>query len=76
MSPGEAMRSIRNSIWAEDHIIHALVVVVVIVAATIYAGMVPADHSGNVWIVYGSAIGYAAGRSGAGRNIRTVRSES
>lgn len=67
MTPAELLTSIRDAspAWAEDHIIHALVVVIVICAATTYAALVPADHSGNVWIVYGSAIGYAAGRSGA-----------
>lgn len=44
--------------------VHALVVVFVVVASTIYA-VLAHDHSSNVWIVYGSAVAYAAGRSGA-----------
>ena len=74
MSPGEVLHQIRNAApsWAEDHIVHAMVVVIVIIASTVYASMVPADHSGNVWIVYGSAIGYAAGRSGARPPVRRI----
>lgn len=66
MSPVQVARNVwrASSTLAEDHIVHALVVVIVIVAATLYATLTR-DHSANVWIVYGSAIGYAAGRSGA-----------
>lgn len=55
-----------------NDIIHAIVVVIVIVTATVYA-VATTDHSGNVWIVYGSAIGYAAGRAGPALT-RTLRS--
>lgn len=70
MSPAEMVRAARRSAisFAEDHIVHAMVVVIVIVAATVYAA-IGHDRSGNVWIVYGSAIGYAAGRSGAMRRL-------
>lgn len=66
MSPVDTVRSVWRGrpAWLEDHVVHALVVVLVISVATVYA-TVTEDHSGNVWIVYGSAIGYAAGRSGA-----------
>ena len=43
--------------------IHGLVVVAVCVMATVYASITK-DHSNNIWIVYGSSIAYAAGRSG------------
>lgn len=46
-----------------NDMIHATVVVIVVVASVVYA-LAGHDHSGNVWIVLGSAIGYAAGRSG------------
>lgn len=44
--------------------IHAGVVVFVCVLATVYS-VVTRDHSSNIWIVYGSAIAFAAGRAGA-----------
>jgi len=74
VSPAELVDRFRIATpsWAEDHIVHAVVVVIVIVAATVYASAAN-DHSANVWIVYGSAIGYAAGRSGAQRGVREQR---
>lgn len=51
-------------------IIHATVVCFVTTAATVYA-LVTTDHSGNVWIVYGSAIAFAAGRAGAALATRS-----
>jgi hypothetical protein len=59
---------------AEEHIIYAIVVIVVLVVATIYA-LVTGDHSGNIWIVYGTGLGFA-GRSavrpaGSPRSRRT-----
>lgn len=72
MTPGEMIRyGWENRSWlAQEHLVHAGVVVIVLIMATIYA-IETGDHSGNVWIVYGSAIGYAAGRSGtSGRQPR------
>lgn len=53
-------------------LIHMVGVLFVVVAATVYSLNV-GDHSGNVWIVYGSAIAFFAGRSGvsAFRSIST-----
>lgn len=49
---------------ASNDIIHAIVVLVIVIAATVFSAITN-DHSGNVWIVYGSGVAYAAGRSGA-----------
>lgn len=52
--------------------IHAGLVAFIIVAATVYA-VVTHDHSDNIWIVYGSAVAFAAGRAGvaATRSLKT-----
>jgi len=47
-----------------NDLIHAVVVLVITAGATFYAAATN-DHSGNIWIVYGSGIAYAAGRSGS-----------
>lgn len=72
MSPGEMLQQIRHAApaWAEDHIVHALVVVIVVFAASILRGMNRLDNN-TVSIVFGTAIGYAAGRSGAQRLFRS-----
>lgn len=44
-------------------VIHAGLVVFICTSATVYA-LVAHDHSDNIWIVYGSAIAFAAGRAG------------
>lgn len=53
----------------QEHIVHAIVVVIVVIAATIlrYSGHI---DNNTVSIVYGAAVGYAAGRSGTGRPSR------
>ena len=54
-------------IWGSPHasdLIHAVLVVFIVTAATVYA-VLTNDHSSNIWIVYGSAIAFAAGRAGA-----------
>lgn len=61
-----------SSQWMND-VVHAVVVLAITIGATIYAA-VTNDHSGNIWIVYGSGIAYAAGRSGAiAANSRAAR---
>ncbi|HET7047866.1 MAG TPA: hypothetical protein VFI54_06300 [Solirubrobacteraceae bacterium] len=71
MSPAEMVRSAwrSRSLLAQEHIVHAIVVIIVLITATVYADTTQ-DRSGNVWIVYGSAIGYAAGRSGSRSSTR------
>ena len=71
MSPGDVLRQIRGAApaWAEDHVVHALVVVLVVLAAAILRGMDRLDNN-TVSIVFGTAIGYAAGRSGSQRLFR------
>lgn len=44
-------------------IIHATLVAFIVIASTVYA-IGTSDHSDNIWIVYGSAIAFAAGRAG------------
>lgn len=53
-------------------IIHGGLVAFICIAATIYA-LVAKDHSDNIWIVYGSAVAFAAGRAGVA-TARTVKS--
>lgn len=50
----------------QDHVsdlIHATLVAFITIAATAYA-ITTKDHSANIWIVYGSAVAFAAGRAG------------
>ena len=72
MSPGELLGQVRHAApaWAEDHIVHAIVVFIVVVAASILRGVNRLDNN-TVSIVFGTAIGYAAGRSGAQRVYRS-----
>ncbi len=44
-------------------LIHAALVAFIVISATTYA-IVTNDHSSNIWIVYGSAVAFAAGRAG------------
>lgn len=44
-------------------LIHGILVAFICIAATVYA-ISTRDHSDNIWIVYGSAIAFAAGRAG------------
>lgn len=57
-----------------NDLIYAITVVSICLMATIYAA-VTNDKSDNIWIVYGSAIAFAAGRSGAAiaSSMRTER---
>lgn len=67
MTVGEFAHKVNNSrrsLFSQEHIVHAFVVVTVLITATVYA-LGTRDRSNNIWIVYGSAIGYAAGRSGS-----------
>ena len=66
MSPADVLRQVRHAApaWAEDHIVHALVVTMVVLAATFLRAFNRLDNN-TVSIVFGTAIGYAAGRSGA-----------
>ncbi len=69
MSPNVAGTMLRNHV---SDLIHASVVLIVVIVSTIYA-ITSNDHSSNIWIVYGSAIAFAAGRAGAAiaRNVGT-----
>jgi hypothetical protein len=62
---------LRNHI---SDLIHAAVVTVIALLATVYA-IETTDHSSNIWIVYGSAIAFAAGRAGSVA-IRTLGQRS
>lgn len=48
----------------DESVLHAVIVVLAIIAATVLA-TVDKKQAGNAWIVYGSAIAYVGGRSGA-----------
>lgn len=54
---------------ADEHVVHAAVVVVVVTCVTILAALHDTSND-TVGIVFGSAIGYAAGRSGITRSQR------
>lgn len=47
----------------ENDVIMGVVVLLVCVMATVYA-IVTTDRSDNIWIIYGSAVAFAAGRAG------------
>jgi hypothetical protein len=51
VSPGEAVRSGKRRLLAEEHIAYSLVLGLVILASTFYA-VATKDHSANVWAVY------------------------
>lgn len=72
MSPADVLNRVRHAspAWAEDHIVHALVVVLVVIAVTVLRGLNRLDNN-TASIVFGTAIGYAAGRSGPQRLFRT-----
>lgn len=72
MSPGEVLNRVRHAspAWAEDHIVHAIVVILVVLATTVLRGLNRLDNN-TASIVFGTAIGYAAGRSGAQRLFRS-----
>lgn len=57
--------------YASD-LIHGVLVAFIVIAATVYAAIAH-DHSDNIWIIYGSAVAFAAGRAGvsAVRNFTT-----
>jgi hypothetical protein len=63
----------RRDLLLQEHVIHAVVVVVVVLAATVLRAMNHLDN-GTTSIVYGTAIGYAAGRSGS-RSVPTRRED-
>lgn len=67
MSPADAIRYgwENRRLLGEEHIVHAVVVVIVVIAAAVLRGMGRLDNN-TVSIVFGTAIGYAAGRSGGG----------
>lgn len=73
MSPAHVAREAHRRYTDYDALVHAVVVLFVVVAATIYAA-VTAPHNqeagDSVWFVYSAAIGYAAGRSGARNSQR------
>lgn len=60
MSPQQVYRAVQRRLLAEPHITHAITVVCVVAAATLYA-VTTKDHSGAVWTVYGAAIGVGSG---------------
>lgn len=68
MTPAQAVSEARRRSPVDfDSLVHAIVVLLVVIAATVYAAINPANQeaSSSVWFVYSAAIGYAAGRSGA-----------
>lgn len=75
MSPVEVMRQgwAQRDLLFQEHVIHALVVVVVVLASSVLRGVDRLDNN-TVSIVFGTAIGYAAGRSGA-RSTPTRRGD-
>lgn len=75
MSPTEILRNgwSQRDLVFQEHVIHALVVVVVVLSSAILRGINQLDNQ-TVSIVFGTAIGYAAGRSGA-RAAPTRRSD-
>ena len=62
MSPVDLMRNGYRRLLAEEHIVYTLIVLLVVAVATFYA-VYTRDHSGNIWIVYGTAIGLSKGAS-------------
>lgn len=69
MSPGDLIRNgwSRGRVLAQEHIVHAGVVTFVILAATFLRATGHLDNN-TVAILFSTAIGYAAGRSGTGRH--------
>lgn len=62
MSPLQTARTGYRRLIAEEHIVYSVIVILVIATATFYA-ISTHDHSGNIWIVYGTAIGLSKGAS-------------
>jgi hypothetical protein len=65
MSPVETVRNgwSRRQLLAQEHIVHAIVVTFVVLCSTILRATGHLDNN-TASIVFGTAIGYAAGRSG------------
>lgn len=59
-----AAAPVRIGGFIEEHVVHAIVVVFVVLAVTVLAALHDVSND-TVGIVFGSAIGYAAGRSGS-----------
>lgn len=64
----------RRELLGQEHFIHAVVVMVVVVASTLLRATGHLDNN-TVSIVFGTAIGYAAGRSGTRSMPDTRRSD-
>lgn len=60
----------RRQLLAQEHIVHALVVLVVVGCATLLGSQHVLDTQ-TVGGTYFTAIGYAAGRSGTRTNVRS-----
>lgn len=75
MSPIEAARNgwEKRQLLSQEHFVHAIVVVVVVVCVTFLGSRDQIDHN-TVGFVYATAIGYAAGRSGT-RSSQSTRKE-
>jgi len=73
MSPGDIVRAGKRHFLEEEHIAYSCVLVIVVIAATIYA-IDTKDHSANVWAVYVGTVtgifGLLTGRRGARREDR------
>lgn len=69
MSPGELIKAGQRRLLAEEHIVYAIVLLAVVIAATVY-GIYDHDRSGNVWVVYGAVVAGIFGRSSPGRGAR------
>lgn len=63
MTVGEAWSKWHGPTIAEEHIVHAIVVVIVVLAGSVLRALHDLDNN-TISIVYGTSIGYAAGRSG------------
>ena len=67
MTPGEIIRNgsniVRRRLLGEEHVVHAIVVIVVVLCVTFLGARAEIDHN-TTGFVYATAIGYAAGRSG------------
>ena len=65
MTPADIVRNgwSQRQLLGQEHIIHALVVAMVVLTTTILRAINHLDNN-TTSIVYGTAIGYAAGRSG------------
>ena len=75
MSPVETAKRGLTRLMLEEHIVHALVVIMIVASASILRFADRLDNN-TVSIVFGTGIGYAAGRSGTIRASQGRRNDS